>query len=225
MGAIRKILVIAGIALGIIVAGVVIGMLATGGREVTFTKSTSNATGTTASTVAPPSAPLAPVAPVRPQEAAPVALPSAEPVVLASTNAVAITNWSEQLDEILGAEKPETEKANQLLQMFPRLPKDGQEEVAQHLTNLVDDQDYAALGRYLTNSTLSEDVLDILFSDLFNRPNPLKLPLLVDLASDAKHPKASEAKDLLELYLEEDYGTDWARWRAEAEKWIKDNPE
>jgi hypothetical protein len=139
---------------------------------------------------------------------------------------VALTNdWSEQLDDILGADSPEREKAKQLLAMFPNLPKDGQEEVAQHLTNLVDDEDYPSLGKFLTNSVLSEEVLDVLFTDLFNRPNPLKLPLLVDLARDPKHPKAAEAKDLLELYLEEDYGNDWARWRAKAAEWLKENPE
>jgi len=227
MDGFRKLLVIAGIALAIIVAGVLIGILATTGSEVTV----SHIEPPTPTESAPAPAGTVPArAESLPQQSPPRSpdqQPSPPPPLEAGgTNSLSLTNdWSERLDEILGADTPEREKAKQLLEMFPGLPKDGQEEVAQHLTNLVEDQDYASLGRYLTNSTLAEDVLDVLFSDLFNRPNQLKLPLLIDVARDAKHPKAGEAKDLLELYLEEDYGTDWAKWRAKAEQWLKDNPE
>ena len=56
-------------------------------------------------------------------------------------------------------------------------------------------------------------------------PNAVKLPLLLEVARTPQHPKAEEAKDLLELYLEEDYGADWNKWQANMEQWIKDNPE
>ncbi len=136
-----------------------------------------------------------------------------------------ITNWEDRIDDILGAEGEEAEKANQMLAMFPRLPEDGQVEVAQHLSNLVSDEDYAPLGQYLTNSALPEAVLDVLLSDLLNRPNSTKLPLLLELAQNPQNPKSSEAKDLLELFLEEDYGTDWATWQAKMTEWLKENPD
>ena len=65
----------------------------------------------------------------------------------------------------------------------------------------------------------------MLIVDVLNRPNTLKLPLLLELARDAQHPKAAEAKDLLELYLEEDYGSDWNKWQAKMEQWLKENPD
>jgi hypothetical protein len=142
-----------------------------------------------------------------------------------STGANVITNWEDKLDDILGSEGEESDKAKKLLAMFSRLPADGQVEVAQHLSNLLPDQDYAALGKLLTDSKLSEEVLDVLIVDVLNRPNSVKLPLLLEVARDAQHPKAAEAKDLLELYLEEDYGTDWNKWQAKLEQWIKDNPD
>ena len=144
---------------------------------------------------------------------------------LSSTGANTITNWEDKLDDILGSEGEESEKAKQLLAMFSRLPADGQVEVAQHLSNLLSDQDYAPLGKLLTDSKLPEEVLDVLIVDVLNRPNTLKLPLLFELARDAQHPKAAEAKDLLELYLEEDYGTDWNKWQAKMEQWLKENPD
>jgi hypothetical protein len=226
MDATRKVLVIIGSALAIIVAGVVIGMLATSGTEVTHTSiapPANSAAGTVVQVERPTGPPPLAVSPQSP--AVPGALPESGPEAVLTNTAALSNDWSERLDTVLAAENSERDKANLLLAMFPHLPKDGQEEVAQHLTNLVDDDDYAKLGKFLTNSVLAEEVLDILFTDLFNRPNALKLPLLVDVARDPKHPKAGEAKDLLELYLEEDYGTDWALWRTKAELWLKENPE
>ncbi len=152
-----------------------------------------------------------------------------QPSLIASTtpqtNAVGGTNWEDTLDEILVSDSDDTNKVKELFAMFPRLPEDGQVEVAQHLSNLVEDEDYAPLGRLLKNSRLPESVLDVLMGDLLNRPNAVKLPLFLDLARDPNHAKAGEAKDLLELYLDEDYGTDWTKWQQKMQEWLKENPD
>jgi hypothetical protein len=136
-----------------------------------------------------------------------------------------ITNWEEKLEEILSSAATEAEKAKQIMAIFGRLPQDGQVEAAQHLSNLVANQDYAPLGRMLTNSALPDDVLDVLMSDVLNRPNSMKLPLLLDVARNDQHPKTGEARDLLELYLEQDYGDDWAQWQVRLEQWLRQNPD
>jgi hypothetical protein len=136
-----------------------------------------------------------------------------------------ITNWEEKLDAILGSEGDEADKAKQLLAIFSRLPEEGQVEVVQHLSNLVADQNYAPLGELLRDVSLPEDVLEQLMADILNRPNSLKLPVLLDVARNPQHPKAEDAKDLLELYLEEDYGQDWNKWQAKMEEWVKQNPD
>jgi hypothetical protein len=178
-------------------------------------------------------APNQPSAPTRPpplRDSA-RALPAPQPEVPTATLPVSvgdtnlITDWEDRLDEILGSEAEEAQKADALLGMFPRLPEAGQVDIALHLSNLVEDENYAGFGQYLTNSALSEDVLDVLLSDLLNRPNGIKLPMLIGVARDPRNPKAAEAKDLLELYLEEDYGSDWATWGTKAEEWLKENPD
>ena len=136
-----------------------------------------------------------------------------------------ITDWEDKLDDILGSEGQDTDKAKQMLAMFPRLPEDAQVEVAQHVSNLLPDQEYAPLGKLLLDSKLPEAVLDVLIVDVLNRPNSLKLPLLLEIAQNPQHPKAGEAKDLLELYLEQDYGTDWNKWQAKLKQWMIDNPD
>jgi hypothetical protein len=164
------------------------------------------------------------------------AVPITKPVVVTSNSSAAqtstaapgvgvITNWEEKLDTILGSEGEESEKAKQLLAIFPRLPQDGQVEVVQHLSNLVSDQDYAALGKMLVDGTLPDDVLEQLMADILNRPNSIKLPYLLDVARNPQHPKAEDAKDLLELYLEDDYGQDWTKWQTHINDWITKNPD
>jgi hypothetical protein len=147
------------------------------------------------------------------------------PMGASSTPTNLVPAWEDKVDDILGSAKSDPDKAKQMLAMFPQLPADGQEEVARHLSNLVPDQDYGALRAYLTNASLPAAVLDILLGDVLNRPNSLKLPALLDVARTPQHPKAGEAKDFLELFLEEDYANDWDKWQAKMDEWLKANPD
>ena len=142
-----------------------------------------------------------------------------------STATNLIPAWEDKVDDILGSANSDPDKAKQMLEMFPQLPADGQEEVARHLSNLVSDQDYGAMRAYLTNASLPAAVLDILLGDVLNRPNSLKLPALLDVARTPQHPKAGEAKDYLELFLEEDYANDWDKWQTKMDEWLKANPD
>ena len=139
---------------------------------------------------------------------------------IATTNLAA--NWEDKLDDILGSDDDDTNKVKQLYEMFPRLGEEGQVEVAQHLSNLVPDENYTQLGQLLQKAKLPESVLDVLMSDVLNRPNSVKLPALLQVAQNADHPKAEEAKDLLELYLDED---DPAKWPQRMQEWLKENPD
>ena len=136
-----------------------------------------------------------------------------------------ITNWEDRVDDILGSDAEDADKIKQLFALFPRLPVEGQVEVAQHLSNLVPDDNYAPLGKLLVDPKQPEAVLDVLVGDVLNRPNSLKLPLLLQVAQDPSHAKAGEAKDLLALYLGDDYGTDWKTWQQKLSDWLKENPD
>lgn len=140
-----------------------------------------------------------------------------------------ITNWDDKLDEILIANNTDTdEKAKQLLKIFPRLPEAGQIEAAQHLSNLLRDEDYPPLGRYLANSKTPVRVLDELMTDVLNRPNSMKLPLLLEVARNPNHPKATEAKETILQYLEKDendLGSDWNNWEDAVKAKVKEDPD
>jgi hypothetical protein len=143
----------------------------------------------------------------------------------ASLGTNGIPDWEDKVEEILVADTEDTDKVKKMADMFPQLSAEGQEEVAHHLSNLTSDEDYAPLGRFLTNSTLSADVLDVFYEDVLNRPNALKLPLLLQVAQDPQHPNAEDAHDVLELFLDEDYGKDWAQWGIKMKEWLQENPD
>ncbi len=145
-------------------------------------------------------------------------------VPMTDTNILA--DWEDRLDDILGANDTDTDqKAKKMLELFPRMPEAGQLEAARHLSNLLRDEDYPPLGRYLADPKTPPSVLEELMTDVLNRPNSMKLPLLLDVASNPDHPKAAEAKETLELYLEEDYGTNWNVWKQKVDEQVKENPD
>ena len=142
-----------------------------------------------------------------------------------AANTNLITDWNERIDEALKSGGEDREVAKSLLKSFPRFPAEGQVEAVQHISNLLPDEDYPELAKLMEDDKLPEDVLDQLIMDLLNRPNKIMLPELVQVAKNSQHPKAGEAKDFLELYLEDDYGTDWNLWQTKVDEWIKANPE
>ena len=207
-----------GLIAGVLVLGVALGWLKTRRIEVATQNQPASPEATATSTLgafAPAKTSPLPSEPATNQTA----------TTLTATGTNAIGDWEGRLDEILGSDGDETQKAKQLLAIFPSLPQEGQVEAAQHLSNLMPDAEYGPLGKMMADSKLAEPVLDVLMVDVLNRPNSIKLPLLLEVARAPEHPKATEAKDLLELYLEEDYGTDWNRWQAKMQQWIKDNPD
>src|ERR1035441_1835903 len=137
----------------------------------------------------------------------------------------AMSGWEGKVDEILGSTRPDADKAKQMVEMFPTLPAAGQEEVVRHLTNLLPDQDYGLMRSFLTNASLSENVLDFLLDDVLNRPNSLKLPALLDVARNAHLGQPAPAKNFLTLFIEEDYGNDWDKWQTGIQGWLKANPD
>jgi hypothetical protein len=153
---------------------------------------------------------------------------AADPVVaeVPATTTNLMTDWEDRVDQILGDEKTEVdEKARRMLELFPHFPEAGQVETAQHISNLLPHEDYATFGGYLTNSKTPVSVQDVILADVLNRPNEIKLPLLLETARNSENAKAGEAKEMLELYLEEDHGTDWKKWEEEMNKWLKENPD
>lgn len=226
---VRSILIAMAVMFGVLAAGRFLGWI---GRPPAHVSS--NPTAPPAEPGEPTEAPAhAPPAPVPPPPApAPAVRPSAsstQPVPPAPALAVPapglITDWEQRIDDVLTTKEDENLKVKKLLEIFPNLPEEGQVEAAQHLSNLLPDEQYPALAVTLTNAHSPEAVLDVLMTDVLNRPNPIKLTTLLGVARTPNHPKAEEAHDVLEVFVDEDYGNNWTAWNEAIQKWLKENPD
>jgi hypothetical protein len=149
----------------------------------------------------------------------------APPALDPGTPGEMVADWSQKLDDILGSSDDESKKADLLLAMWKRLPEEGQVETMQHISNLLPDEKFSSLVPAFTNAATPEAVLDILMTDALNRPNAMKLPALLDVARTPSHPKAEEARDILEVFVDHNYGEDWPKWEKALQDWLKENPD
>jgi hypothetical protein len=138
---------------------------------------------------------------------------------------VPVTNWSVQMGAVMTADVSTTNKAIGLLGLFPNLPEEGQVAAAQHSSRLLPDNYYGALGAQLTNFVASPAARRAVFADLLTRPNNIKLPWLVTVASSGLDAQADEAALLLKSMLNEDHGSDWPLWRERVAVWMTLHPD
>lgn len=147
------------------------------------------------------------------------------PPTTTATDPNAVPEWEQKIDDALVSGKDEAETGRAILEMFPKLPPEGQISAAEHIGNLLANEDYAPFAAYLTNNATAAEVYEIIFADLLNRPNHIKLPMLLEVARNGKPEQATEAKDFLEVFIGEDYGKDWNTWQVKVTEWLKENPD
>ncbi len=187
----------------------------------------------------PPAVPLPEILMTTPGPAAPSSLPPAPPTMPAprAEPAVApptapapkpavLADWEVKIDAVLRANPDNSDAANSataqmLINLLPTLPAEGQTEAAQHISNLLSDKDYNKVLAIVKNPTMPEDVLDVFVTDLMNREDVVKLPTLLEIAKIPNHPHREEAATDLQIFLDEDYGTDWGKWDAAMKAYLK----
>jgi hypothetical protein len=133
-----------------------------------------------------------------------------------------IQPWEQKIDEVLRSPADETQTALILINMLPTMPPEGQEEAAQHIANLILDEQYSNVLPLVKNPNLPEEVLDVFVTDLMNRDDATKLPTLLEIAKIPNHPHHEEALTDLEIFLDDEFGTDWGKWDQAVKKYLKD---
>jgi pimeloyl-ACP methyl ester carboxylesterase len=169
---------------------------------------------------------LLPVAPPVAESARPAGPPAAAatPDPALALNA-GPAEWEQQLDDVLLSNDDDNTKADRILALIPTAPPDAQVELSQHLVNMVRDDHYDGAAQMLTNATTPSAVSSVLMNDLLNRNNTLKLPMLLAVARQDVHPLKDQAREMLELLIQEDNGTNWDQWGASIDTWLQNNPE
>jgi hypothetical protein len=131
-----------------------------------------------------------------------------------------IPKWEMQIDQALRSNVNEEQTAQILIAMLPTLPEDGQIEAGHHISNLLPDSDYNRVMPILLNPSMSEPVLSVFMTDLMNRSDSTKLHALLDVAKVPNHPFHDEAMSTLQIFLGDDYGTDWGKWQSAMDKYL-----
>ena len=133
--------------------------------------------------------------------------------------------WDKQIDAILESKATDAEIADQLLELYPRVPAEGQADLILEIATRIASENYSKLSNIMTNAASSEEVVETLLTDLIDRPDKIRLPLLLDLARIQENPKSGDAHDLLEVLLGEDYGNNWDQWSKKISEWLASHPE
>lgn len=123
----------------------------------------------------------------------------------AATPRPPLQEWEHRIDEVLKSSADETQTAQILINMLPTLPPEGQSDAAQHISNLIEDEQYSRVLPLVKNPNLPEEVLDVFVTDLMNREDKIKLPTLLEIAKLPNHPHHEEALSDLEIFLDEDF--------------------
>ena len=125
---------------------------------------------------------------------------SSGPLGLASAPAP-IVAWEDRLDQLLTAETDNATTVRGLSSSMRQLPPEAQEQYAAHAVNLCGDGQFGLLGEIYLNAQTPQAVTETIFSDLLNRPDEIKLPLLAKTLRNAAHPMAGKAEEVLRTYI------------------------
>jgi len=140
-----------------------------------------------------------------------------------TTAAEPAADWENKLDEILEMEADETTVARRLVAAMRGLPVEAQTEFLEHALNLYEDENFQELQAVYLNAQTSPEVVEVIFDDMLNRPEEVKLPLLAQTMRLPRHPMAEESREILEMYLDLDEGTSPpGGWEAAVSRYLRE---
>ena len=131
-----------------------------------------------------------------------------------------IEPWEAAINQILESDEENQQVAMRLIALAPTLPPDGQVEAVQHMVNLTDDDNYQSAAAMLLNPATSEDVAEVIYSDVLNRPNNVKLPVMVSILRTPGHRLREETLSTLQIFIGEDLGENPEAWNAAVQNYL-----
>ena len=104
--------------------------------------------------------------------------------------------------------------AQALINLLPELTKSGQTECAEHISNLLSDEEYPRVLQIWGNPASDPDVLEVFATDLKNRPARLMMPAMLDAIKILNHPYHAQARSTMRVFLDQDYGDNIPQWQS-----------
>jgi hypothetical protein len=124
---------------------------------------------------------------------------------------------------VLELETSDAEKVNRLLAMIPQLPPEPKLVALEHAAQLIPDEDYVRLRPSLLRLANTDELREVVMLDVLTRDDTIKMPGLVELMKLPHDLVKTEAREVLEAYLEEDYGDDPKQWETAVRRWLAEN--
>jgi|GEM_PF-4551433 len=97
----------------------------------------------------------------------------------------------------------------------------------EYATQLMSDEQFKKSKSQIMslNDSGSEDMQETILRDILTRAENVRMPALVDLLRRPPYPGQQEIREILEAYLDVDYGTDIPKWDAAVHQWLVENDE
>ena len=94
---------------------------------------------------------------------------------------------------------PTMAEIDAFVERFRKVPADRKDECIHRALNLIPDENVMLLAGVLMDKGQSSETIDAVFSDILNRDESVKLPVLREVIKDTKHPCWKEAAWILDV--------------------------
>jgi hypothetical protein len=135
--------------------------------------------------------------------------------------------WEQEVIKLANRlDMKDDDKAVALLNKVYTLPDEPAKVVAmEHATRLMSDQQFQQMKGQILSLGFSEDMRETILRDILTRADSVRFPALVDLLRQPPNPGQQEIREVLEAYLDVDYGMDVQKWDTAVRQWLIENPE
>ena len=94
---------------------------------------------------------------------------------------------------------PTMDDIDEFVEQFRKLPADRKDECIHRALNLIPDENVMLLAGVLMDKGQDAETIDAVFSDILNRDESVKLPVLREVIKDTKHPCWKDAAWILDV--------------------------
>ena len=101
--------------------------------------------------------------------------------------------------ETTSGNPPTLAEVDAFVELFRKIPADRKDECIHRALNLIPDENVMLLAGVLMDKGQDPETIDTVFSDILNREESVKLPVLREVIKDTKHPCWKDAAGILDV--------------------------
>lgn len=98
-----------------------------------------------------------------------------------------------------GGKNPTLKDVDDFVAQFRQVPEERKDECIHRALNLIPDENIMLLAGVLMDRTQPDEIVDAIFSDILNRDEDVKLPVMRQVLKDPKHPCWKDAAWIVDV--------------------------